>query len=79
MNNRSKQIMQKLTVSAKWLMMAAAKLEIDATDSLPSWIVLGQAHRYCENLGKAAILRKAAVIKSIALRREFLIANGVQA
>ena len=70
---------KQLTVSSKWLLMAAIKLEMDAQDSLPSWILLGQAHRYCENLGKAAILRRAASIKSIADRRHFLRANGVQA
>lgn len=68
-----------LTVSTKWLEMAAIKLEIDAQDSLHTWIVLGQAHRYCEDLGKAAMLRKAAGIKSIAERREFLRINGVAA
>lgn len=69
----------RLTVSAKWLELAAIKLEIDAVDSLPTWVVLGQAHRYCENLGKAAMLRKAAGIKSVADRRRFLRANGVEA
>lgn len=67
------------TVSAQWLKMAATELEIDAEDSLPTWIVLGQTHRYCENLGKAAMLRKAASIKSISERREFLRINGVEA
>lgn len=71
--------MKNLTVSTKWLEMAAIKLEMEATDSLPTWIVLGQAHRYCENLGKAAMLRRATNIKSIALRRQFLRAHGVEA
>ena len=70
---------RRLTVSAKWLEMAAIKLEIDAEQSLPAWIILGQAHRYCENLGKAAMLRKAAGIKSVAERRHFLRANGIAA
>lgn len=72
-------LQRKPTVSTKWLEMAAIKLEIDAQDSLPTWIVLGQAHRYCEDLGKASMLRKAAGIKSIAARREFLRVNGVEA
>lgn len=70
---------QKLTVSAKWLEMAAAKLEMDAQDSLSAWIILGQSERYCQNLGKAAMLRRAAAIKHIGQRREFLRDNGVMA
>lgn len=69
----------RLTVSAAWLEMAAAKLEADATESLESWILIGQAHRYCEDLGKAAMLRRAAGIKNTGDRRNFLRANGVQA
>lgn len=71
--------MNKLTVSANWLEKAASDLEAAAEESLTSWILLGQAHRYCENLGKAAILRRAAEIKSISARREFLRNNGVTA
>jgi len=71
--------MKKLTVSTKWLEMAAIKLEMDAEQSLPTWIILGQALRYCENLGRASMLRRAAQIKSIAERREFLRRNGVEA
>ncbi|WP_019652233.1 hypothetical protein [Variovorax atrisoli] len=67
------------TVSAEWLESAAAELESSAEGSLPTWVILGQAHRYCEDLGKAAMLRKAAGIKSVADRREFLRANGVEA
>ena len=69
----------KLTVSAKWLEMAAIKLEMDAESSLPTWIILGQANRYCEDLGKAAVLRRAAEIKNIGERREYLRNNGVDA
>ena len=70
---------RRLTVSTKWLTMAAIKLEMAAEQSLPAWIILGQAQRYCEDLGKAAILRRAAGIKDIAARRHFLRANGVEA
>lgn len=70
---------RKLTVNAKWLEMAAIKLEMNAEESLPAWIILGQASRYCENLGKAAVLRRAAEIKNIGQRREFLRNNGVEA
>jgi hypothetical protein len=69
----------KLTVSTKWLEMAAIRLEMDAKESLPAWIILGQAGRYCENLNKAAVLRRAAEIKNIGQRREFLRNNGVEA
>lgn len=67
-----------LTVSAKWLEMAAIKLEIDAEASLATWIVLGQAHRYCDNLGRAAMFRRAIQITSIAQRRDFLRDNGIK-
>jgi len=69
----------KLTVSTKWLEMAAIKLEMNAEDALPSWILLGQTARYCEDLGRAAMLRRAAKIKSVAQRRDFLRENGVAA
>ena len=70
---------KKLTVNAEWLHSAAAQLEIEAEQSLQAWIILGQANRYCENLGKAAVLRRAAEIKNIGERREFLRNNGVDA
>ena len=69
----------KLTVNTKWLHMAATKLEMEAQESLTAWIILGQAARYCENMGKAAVLRRAAEMKSISERREFLRNNGVAA
>ncbi len=70
---------KRLTASAAWLHSAADQLERDAEESLPAWIILGQANRYCENFGKAAMLRQAAGIKSVAARRDFLRANGVEA
>jgi hypothetical protein len=69
----------KLTVNAKWLQDAAHSLETEARESLTVWVVLGQSHRYGENLGKAAVLRRAAEMKSVSERREFLRNNGVQA
>lgn len=69
----------KLTVNAKWLEMAAIKLEMDAEQALTSWIILGQSARYCENLGKSAMLRRAATIKNMGERRHFLRSNGVEA
>jgi hypothetical protein len=70
---------RKLTVSSKWLTMAAIQLEMDAEQSLQAWIYLGQANRYCEDLGKARMLRRAAEIKNIGERREYLRNNGVNA
>lgn len=70
---------RKLTVSAKWLEMAAIRLEMEAEESMTTWIILGQSSRYCENLGKASVLRRAATIKNIGQRREFLRHNGVEA
>ena len=70
---------RRLTVSAEWLLAAAAQLEADAEQSLPAWVLLGQAERYCESVGKAAVLRRAAGIESISARRVFLRANGVEA
>jgi hypothetical protein len=70
---------RKLTVSQQWLHLAADQLVADAEQSMKAWIILGQAHRYCENLGKAAMLRRAAEIKNIGQRREFLRNNGVEA
>lgn len=52
-------------------------MEIDAEANLPAWIVMGQVNRYAEDLGKAAVLRKAIEIKNIAQRRAFLEMNGV--
>ena len=70
---------RKLTVAEKWLEMAATKLEMDAESSLQSWIILGHAHRYCEDMGKARAMRQAIAIKNMSARREFLRAIGIDA
>jgi hypothetical protein len=67
------------TVSTKWLETLAARIERHADESLPTWIILGQMSRYGEDMGKAAILRRAAKIESIAARRVFLMNNGIEA
>ena len=67
------------TVSVKWLLYAANEMERGAEESLKGWIILGLSHRYEETMGKAAVLRRAAGIKSIADRRHFLRANGIDA
>lgn len=71
--------MKRKTVSIKWLNACAAALEDGANENLPFWTVLGLASRYGEQMGKAAVLRRAADIKNIADRRAFLRANGVTA
>jgi hypothetical protein len=68
-----------LTVQTKWLLAAADTLVREANESLTAWVILGTANRYGENIGKAAVLRRAAEIKSIADRRQFLRGNGVDA
>jgi hypothetical protein len=70
---------RQLTSSVKWLNSAAEALETGAEESLKAWIILGLSHRYSETMGKAAVLRRAASIKSIAARRHFLRENGVEA
>ncbi len=71
--------MNKPTVSAQWLQSAAAQTEADAKESLAAWIILGQTGRYADAMKQASILRRAAEIKSIAQRRDYLRANGIQA
>lgn len=71
--------MQHLTVSAKWLNQAADQLERDAEQSLQAWILLGQSNRYSETKARARMLRRAAEIKNIGERREYLRNNGEQA
>jgi hypothetical protein len=67
------------TVSAKWLEAAAAEVETAAKGSLESWIILGMADSYSRAMAEAATLRRAAGIKSISERRQFLRANGFDA
>jgi hypothetical protein len=68
-----------LTVRADWLVMAATDLELSAEQSLKTWIILGQASRYCEDMGKARAMRHAATIKNIGERRRYLRAIGIEA
>jgi hypothetical protein len=67
------------TVSVKWLKSLAVRIESHAEESLNTWIMLGQIHRYTEDMGKAAVLRRAAKIDSISDRRVFLMNNGIEA
>jgi hypothetical protein len=71
--------LSKPTVSIKWLLGAAEFFEQGAEEALPTWIVLGLTHRYAENMSKAAVFRRAAQMKSISERRQFLRANGIAA
>ena len=66
------------TVSAKWLTQLAARIEKHADESLKTWIILGQTDRYSADMGKAAVLRRAAEMTSISQRRAFLSVNGVE-
>ena len=69
----------KLTASARWLELAAIRLDMESEQSLPSWVFLGQTHRYIDNKIKSAALRHAAGIKNISERRQYLRNNGVSA
>lgn len=71
--------LNKPTVSVKWLIGAAEFFEKSAEEALPTWVVLGLTHRYAENMSKAAVFRRAAQMKSISERRQFLRANGIEA
>jgi hypothetical protein len=71
--------MSRLTVSAAWLLSAAKQLERDANQSLPAWILLQQAERYPAAMAKARTMRRAAEMKSIAERREYLRNSGIEA
>jgi hypothetical protein len=70
--------MQHLTISAKWLTQAADQLDRDAEQSLQAWVLLGQSNRYSETKTRARMLRRAAEIKNIGERREYLHNNGEQ-
>lgn len=69
----------RLTVNSAWLIGAAESLENEARGSLYAWIILGQSERYADNMGKAAVLRRAAQMRNISERREFLRNNGARA
>ncbi len=69
----------KLIVNKQWLHHEADRTEQFANDSLTAWILLGQQHRFSEEMKKAHALRHAAQINSIAERRVFLKNNGVEA
>ncbi len=68
--------MQHLTISAKWLTQAADQLDHDAEQSLRAWVLLGQSNRYSETKARARMLRRAAEIRNIGERREYLHNNG---
>ena len=70
--------MQHLTISAKWLNQTADQLDRDAEQNLQAWVLLGQSNRYTETKTRARMLRRAAEIKNIGERREYLRSNGEQ-
>ena len=59
-------------VGAASLLKLADSIDADADQSLHSWILLGQTERYSEEKRRAAKLRQAAGITSVAARRQFL-------
>jgi len=67
----------KMTVSKKWLEHYAASIEKSATDAQTSWILLGQYDKYGEQKMLAWNIRRAAQIKNISERRNFLRDLGV--
>lgn len=66
------------TVSASWLIQAAAQIERDAEQSMKAWILLGQAERYPQEMAKARAMRHAATIRNIGVRREVLRNSGIE-
>ena len=66
--------MTKRTISAKVLKAEADQIERDANQSLAAWIILGEGEKFSAAMAEARKLRRAAEIKSIATRREFLAA-----
>lgn len=67
------------TVSAAWCNQAARDLIRSAEDNLTAWVLLGKTERYDEQMREAMILQRAAKIKSVADRREFLRGHGIAA
>ncbi|WP_164631645.1 hypothetical protein [Rhodopseudomonas sp. WA056] len=64
--------MTKQTISAQWLKQAADKFEASAMESLPTLALLGQMHKHTVDMEQIAAMRRAAEIKSISARRQFL-------
>lgn len=67
------------TVSAAWCNQAARELMQSAEDNLAAWVLLGTTDRYEKQMHEAAILERAAKLKSVAERREFLRGHGIDA
>lgn len=63
---------RRLTVAAKALRAEADQIERDARQSLPAWILLRQTDRFGVAMEQVRGLRRAAEIRSIAERREYL-------
>jgi hypothetical protein len=67
----------KLTISSKWLISEANRIESNAKDNLNTWIVLSMTDKYNTQLDIASMYRKASTIKNLTLRKEYLINNGL--
>ncbi|WP_157658145.1 hypothetical protein [Burkholderia ubonensis] len=71
--------MSHLTVSRKWLLAEADRVEANAKDALPAWTLLGTTDRYSEAMEKVCALRNIADATSVAERRERLRGLGYAA
>jgi len=54
------------------LLGEAASIEQSASESLDSWILLGQVEKYEQAIAHVRMLRQAAEIPNIRARRDFL-------
>lgn len=71
--------MNKPTVSTAALIQMADSTERSARDNLQAWTILGQTDKFSAAMDRAAALRRATEIRSMAQRREYLRNNGISA
>ena len=60
------------TVAAATLEAEAARICEYADRSMPAWVIVGEGDRYAEVMAQARALRRAASIRGIAARRDYL-------
>lgn len=70
---------RKPTSSRAALLTMADSQERSARDNAAAWTMLGQSAKILQALDRADTLRRAADIKSVSARREFLRAAGIDA
>lgn len=66
-----------MSVKTNWLQAAADRIEADAKVALSGWALTGRVHRYREDIGLAKVLREAAELKGVSVRRAFLRTHGL--